>query len=213
MTEVTYLDTVPVRYSYTQPSMSRRGGVRLHPVKDGVMLMPWERGIQTRDQVGNKLRDVIHPVTGFCIGVVSPILGGEVNKGTSGSPTVEVCRGMVTRDSAGLYHDQDGRVIRTEAMGDCPLPTSKQNRNRSTGTQTRSAGRSGRSSAASGRAPDMRNVPGGTGRNGSITKADVHAFIKAMSKGRPVQVTPQVYALAKAALEARRADAARKMAQ
>lgn len=213
MTEVTYLDAVPVRYSYSQPSMSRRGGVRLHPVKDGVMLMPWERGIQTRDQVGNKLRDVINPRTGFCMGVVSPILGGQVNQGTSCSATVEVSRGMVERDNAGLYHDQDGRVIRTEAMGDCPLPTSKRNRDRSTGTQTQSAGRSGRSSAASTRTPDMRNVPGGTGRNGSITKADVHAFIKAMSKGRPVQVTPQVYALAKAALEARRADAVRKMAQ
>lgn len=212
MTEVTYLDAVPVRYSYTTPSMSRRGGVRLHPVKDGIMLMPWERGIQTRDQVGNKLRDVINPRTGFCMGVVSPILGGQVNQGTSGSPTVEVCRGMVTKH-AGLYHDQDGRVIRTEAMGDCPLPTSKRNRDRSTGTNTRSADRSGRSSAASARTPDMRNVPGGTGRNGSITRADVLAFIKAMAKGRPVQVTPQVYALAKAALEARRAEAARRMAQ
>lgn len=47
--------------------------MRLHPVKDGLIPMPDERGVTVRDKGGNKLIDVINPLTGYCVGVTSPL--------------------------------------------------------------------------------------------------------------------------------------------
>lgn len=47
--------------------------MRLHPVDDGLLRSPEERTLTTHDRGGNTLRDVIHPETGFCTGVTSPL--------------------------------------------------------------------------------------------------------------------------------------------
>lgn len=207
---VIVLDPEPVRYGWRAPSLSRRGGVRLHPIRDGVLRLPEERTLQMRDQCGNKLRDVTDPRTGFCSGVISPLIGGQVNKGTSGSATVEIKRALVIREGA-VYLDEEGRVIRTEAMGDSPLPTCKRNRGASNVPQTKKEPRNVALRAASGRPVDPRTVPGGTGANGEITREDVRAYLRALSKGRPHKETPDLLRMARKALEAKRAEAARKM--
>lgn len=48
--------------------------MRLHPVKDGLIREPSERGMTVRDSGGNPLVDVYNPETGFCTGVTSPMM-------------------------------------------------------------------------------------------------------------------------------------------
>jgi hypothetical protein len=52
--------------------------MRLHPVEDGLIPLPDERGLRTRDKSGNRLIDVVDPKSGFCVGVRSPLdCGGQ----------------------------------------------------------------------------------------------------------------------------------------
>lgn len=208
------LDADEVKYSYAVPSMSRRGGVRLHPIKDGVLRHPHERTVTHRDFMGNKLRDVIDPRTGFCMYAVSPVLGGRINKGTSGSATVEAARGNVTKHN-GHYFDAEGRHLRTTDMGDDeklpyvaapPRPTKPD-----TDTRAQKGGRGGNRRAANGAKPDAVMVPGGTGANGEITRADVEAYLKVLAKGRHYEINKKTLAMGRAALKAKREQAARKM--
>lgn len=205
MAELITLDAVPIKYGYHTPSMSRRGGVRLHPINDGVIRHSYERGVTHRDFMGNKLRDTINPQTGFCNGVISPVLGGRVGQGTSGSPTVESARGYVTKRDGHYFDGLTGTHLRTLDMGDEPLPSAPRSNDTAPTKKPRSVAPSGSKRAVS----DMSRVPGATGRDGRITKADVVAYLKAMAKGRPFAVTPQALKLGRAALEAKRADAAR----
>ena len=209
------LDTDEIRYSYTVPSMSRRGGVRLHPIKDGVLRHPHERTVTHRDFMGNKLRDVIDPRTGFCMYAQSPVLGGRINQGTSGSATVEAARGNVIKHN-GHYFDTEGRHLRTCDMGDDeklpyvaapPRPTKPD-----TGTRSQKGARSGKSGAGNGAKPKPDTVPGGTGANGEITRADVEAYLKVLAKGRHYEINKKTLAMGRAALKQKRAQAAKKMA-
>lgn len=194
----------PVHYGWRQPSMSRRGGVRLHPVKDGVLPMTREAYIRRRDMAGNKLQDVIDPVTGFCIGVRSALMSNPNNTplnprpGTSGSHNTETARADVTRQG-NVWLDDQNRVIRTCDMGDDPLPV----RRTSNLTQPSKGKRMRDPSAVS------ASIPGATGPGGRITDADCDALIIAMAKGRPVKITQAMRAAARDMLKQKRAEAAK----
>ena len=55
--------------------------MRLHPVKDGLIPLPHERGMTVRDKGGNRLVDVVDPETGYCVGTRSPLsVKGKVMK-------------------------------------------------------------------------------------------------------------------------------------
>lgn len=211
---VTLLDAEPIRYSYKVPSLSRRGGVRLHPVNDGTLLHPHERGVTKRDFMGNKLRDVINPITGFCTHVVSPVLGGKINQGVSGSPTVETERANVTKHN-GAYFDSEGRHVRTTDMGDDILPyvaAPPRAGDPNTGTRAQKKATTGNRGGRNGAKPQPDMVPGGTGRDGRITRSDVEAYLKALAKGRPYVIDKKSLAMGRAALEDMRKRAAAKMA-
>lgn len=47
--------------------------MRLHPVEDGLVPHPDERGMTRRDIGGNRLTDVTNPISGMCTGVTSPL--------------------------------------------------------------------------------------------------------------------------------------------
>lgn len=210
---VTVLDADEIKYSYAVPSLSRRGGVRLHPVKDGVLRHPHERTVTHRDFMGNKLRDVIDPTTGFCMYAVSPVLGGRINKGTSGSATVEAARGNVIKHN-GHYFDMEGRHLRTTDMGDDKLPyvaAPPRPDNPRNGAKSQKGGRTRKTGAVSGTPGTAVNVPGGTGANGEITRADVEAYLKVLAKGRPYEINKKTLAMGRASLKAKRAKVATKM--
>lgn len=207
--KVTVLDPQPVRYSYSQPSM-RRGGVRLHPVKDGVLPMGEQLCyIRKRDRSGQKLRDVIDPQTGWVINVTSnleacPNNHGAVRPGISGSHTVETRRADVVPavDTHGrkVYRDaESGRVIRTCDMAEAPIPSVK--------TATPTPAPKPQKERAMTRTPGRSTVPGATGPGGRITRSDCEALIRAMAatKGQaaPKVITKPMLAAAKAVLRDR----------
>lgn len=184
----TVIDPVPVRYSYKQPSLSRRGGVRLHPIRDGSAPIGESlTGMRYRDRAGNKLRDVINPITGYCIGAESSLesaprnpVGQPVQPGISGTHT-SYTRSACLERREGFWTDEDGTVIRTLDMGESPIPRSRV----CTGTKTVKEPRVRRTGT-----PNGRSVPGGTGAGGRITKSDCEALIRVMAKGRQVEITP-----------------------
>lgn len=111
--------------------------MRLHRIEDGLVPQPDERKLTKYDKGGNKLRDVVDPVTGMCTGVTSPLTVPDgtrimnptpVSGGKSKSapdvrfdPTREIYYELNrTRDS-----DPFGLVVRTVSDGDDPLPVTR----------------------------------------------------------------------------------------
>lgn len=213
--KVTVVDPVPVKYSYRQPSLSRRGGVRLHPIKDGTAPIGEAlTGMRFRDRAGNKLRDVVNPVTGYCTGVESALeseprnqVGQPVRPGVSGTHTSYTRSICLEKRAAGdreYWTDEDGTVVRTVDMGESPIPLSrvcpapkpqKERRVR------KSTGRTGTS------------VPGASGPGGRITRSDCDALIRAMAKGRKIEITPAMRKDARRMLEGLRRKAAKTLAK
>jgi hypothetical protein len=111
--------------------------VRLHPVEDGVVRNPDERGMTVRDSGGNRLIDVHNPLTGFCTGVTSPMTvrpgqsvidhkapnGGKAPSGADVlfSPKERVYYEPLQVPNGGRV----GIVVRTCADADGPLPVSR----------------------------------------------------------------------------------------
>lgn len=191
MRKITYLDPVPVRYNGSTPSMSRRGGVRLNPLTDGVIDMSASQHyIKTRDDHGQKLRDVTHPLTGMYSHSVSALesrpnwsVGQDQpsQPPVNGNPTgtLKLLPAEVRLDKSGnkVYLDEAGRRIRTTDMGEASgaaVPR-KPDATRTPKTQKR-----GRSVKSDGRTGGPR-VPG-TATGGRITDADVIAHIRAVVK-------------------------------
>lgn len=91
-------------------------------IDEGLVPQPHERGMRTHDRSGQKLRDVVDPETGFCIGVTGPMESDgtivRAAKGISASGP-----DLPERDEAtGLWWVGDERlVIRTLDMGDEPI--------------------------------------------------------------------------------------------
>lgn len=206
--KVTVLDPQPVKYGWAQPSL-RRGGIRLHPVRDGVLPMGEQLCfVRKRDRSGQKLRDVVNGVTGYFMYTVSALesaphndVGRPVQSGITGTHSVETRRGdvRVRRDQNGnrVYCDPEtGRPIRTCDMEDSPLPSIK------TATPTRVP--KPQKERAMARTPRPTGVPGATGPNGRITRADLEACVRAMAEkaGRPCPkvITPAMLNAAKAVL-------------
>lgn len=109
--------------------------MRLHPVKDGLIPMPDERGMTRRDSGGNKLVDVVSPDTGFCVGVRSAlsitgrvveaatIAGGSAKSGEDVRFDPESARHYeLVRDAA---TDPIGFVVRLTTDGDSSLPCTR----------------------------------------------------------------------------------------
>lgn len=199
------LAPVPVRYSYRQPSLSRKGGVRLHPLKDGVARMGEElTWLRTRDKSGQKLRDIVDPRTGYCVSVTSPLEGPVSGKGTSGSHNAQTKRAAVEVTEARghkLYVDEDGFVCRTLDHEDGPLPVSFVRPVTPPKKERRVRNSTGDSAPKE--KPRKRLIPGGTGPGGSITDSDCEALIRVMAKGREVKVTKAMLANAKMILKER----------
>jgi len=195
-----YLDAVPVRYGYRQPSMSRRGGIRLHPVADGQINM--EASVQylrTRDFTGQKLRDHVNPITGYFTHCTSLIESSPLNP--AGTPADQMKSGVSGADNAStrllpkktvdtaagrVYLDEDGRVIRTTAMGDSPVIARPPNSGADNAPKPVKKERSVSARASKRAAPD---VPGGTGPNGRISDSDVETYVRAVAKAHGREVT------------------------
>lgn len=106
--------------------------MRLHPVKDGLIPLPDERGMTRRDKGGNKLVDVVDPDSGYCIGTRSPLtIKGRVVEAatiTGGSGTdvrfdPESARYYeLVRDAA---TEPIGFVVRLTTDGDDSLPCAR----------------------------------------------------------------------------------------
>lgn len=210
---VTVIPQVPVRYNYSTPSMSRRGGTRLHPIRDGVAPMGEQLfWLRTRDTSGQKLADITHPRTGMCVGVRSPlecepnnVVGGPQMPGVSGSHNVETRRAAVQYvPEHKVYVDEEtGLVIRTTAMGDQLRPVACVLRSAQPKKERRVKRDNG------GNAKPGAHVPGGTGKDGAITKADCEALIRAMAKGRSVTITKDMMINARRLLIQKRNQAAK----
>lgn len=220
--KVTVLPQVPVKYGWQQPSMSRRGGVRLRP-SDGII--PYGENlyhIRRRDIAGNRLVDVTDPMSGFCIGVTSALESRPnndltVRPGVSGAHNTATRNGSAVRvesPKGRVYHEpwEDGivqaRVFRTTDMGDALLPVarvSKPATERKKGRTVKPSGRTGDTPA-----PTTPALPGGTGKDGRITKADCEAYLRVMMKGRNIPITKEMLALAKQAIKDRQAQMIKK---
>lgn len=109
--------------------------MRLHPVKDGLIPLPDERGMTRRDSGGNRLVDVVSPDTGFCVGVRSPlsiegrvveaaaIAGGSAKSGEDVRFDHESARYYeLVRDAK---TDPIGFVVRLTTDGDDMLPCTR----------------------------------------------------------------------------------------
>jgi hypothetical protein len=104
----------------------------LHPVKDGLIPMPHERGMTVRDKGGNRLVDVVDPQTGYCVGTRSPLsVKGKVMKAApiQGGSGEDV---RFDTDSARFYElvrkapsDPIGFVVRLTTDGDDSLPCTR----------------------------------------------------------------------------------------
>lgn len=209
----------PVAEDYSQipqvgPSLSRKGGIRLHPLRDGVIPLTTEARVRRRDIGGNLYTEVTNPSTGMCTGVTSPLTieGGPVLEPTPVVPVRNPKRdaGLLPQLAGnGVWTQGAGsarRVIRTVDQGDSPLPSLPPRR----GHQTRR-----------GAAPSAAQRAGGTptgGNRGASTRlpnALIDAYIlglaKQAAKGKPlppVKITPLMRRVARADI-ARKADIAR----
>jgi hypothetical protein len=107
--------------------------MRLHPVKDGLIPLPAERGLNVRDRGGNKLVDTIDPKTGFCTGVSSPLTLPEGHVLTAKPPSGGSGQDVRFDSESARYYDliresgsdPIGLVIRTVADGDELLPCTR----------------------------------------------------------------------------------------
>lgn len=111
--------------------------MRLHLVDDGLLRSPEERTLTTHDKGGNRLRDVIHPDTGMCTGVTSPLTipdGTRVIHPTpvSGAKSASTPDVRFDPDQAVYYElirnsdsDPFGLVCRTTSDLDGPLPVTR----------------------------------------------------------------------------------------
>lgn len=203
----TVLDPVPVKYGSAQPSL-RRGSVRAHPLKDGVINTNshLEYGL-TRDRNGNRITAVIDPTTGFCVGVRSNLMsapnncaGQPIKPGIAGTITrdTQVC--LIQRDLVGTYFTVDPastakRAIRTTTHGDDPLP----------GLRPSEPSQPLKERAVRNPSAPKRATPGATGPAGRITTADCDAMIRALAKGRPVQITAAMRKVARQLIKDRMA--------
>lgn len=201
---------VPVAEDYSQidrsgaPSLSRRGGIRLHPLRDGVI--PWEREpgrLLHRDSGGNVYQEVTNPATGMCQAVTSPLTieGGPVLEPTPVVPVHNPTRdaGILPQLDAntGVWYIGTGnsrRALRTVGMGDAALPSIPPRTGR--GTPTTTAQRA------------SRGADGASGRPGSPTvnrlpQALIDAYIQGLAErkaGRklpPVKITKLMRKLAR----------------
>lgn len=224
--KITYLPTAPVRYNYSTPSMSRRGGTRLHPINDGVLNpASSSQTLRTRDAFGGKLRDVTNPVTGMYSHSVSliesaplnPVGCDEIKSGISPNPTgqLRLLPSSVRLDKTGrkVYLDEAGRRIRTTDMGEeagaavprCATPST-----------TRRGGKRSGSVAPRPVKSSKPTVPGGTGPGGRITDDDIRSFVIAMGRkfGHEITViTPAMMRDGREALKLARKRAEQALAQ
>ena len=111
--------------------------MRLHPAKDGLIPEPSERGLTIRDSGGNRLSDVVSPLTGFCTGVTSPMTirpGQSVidhkapsgGKAPSGSDVLFSTKERVYYEPLQVPNGgRVGIVVRTCDDSDGPLPSSR----------------------------------------------------------------------------------------
>jgi hypothetical protein len=190
--KITYLDMVPVRYSGSVPSMSRRGGVRLNPVTDGTINMQAaQQYLRTRDSHGQKLRDVTDPRTGMYLRSVSALestpnygagMAEPASPPISGNPTgtLRMLASSVRLDAAGnkVYLDEAGRRIRTTDMGEVAGAAVPRQPDAARTTRKPRKGRTVNPRGANGGTP---RVPGTTS-GGAITDSDVVSYIRAMVK-------------------------------
>lgn len=223
--KITYLDPVPVRYSGSVPNLSRRGGVRVHPIKDGGLNpAAAQEQLRFRDRSGNKLRDVIDRNTGFVKSVVSaiesvPNYGAGMDKPVrpavsgSASGTLKMLPAEVLVDSAGnrVYLDEDGKRIRTLDMGEEPVGAVCRRAAPDGPAKTTKRGRSVETNGANGASPKPTRIPGTATGSSRITESDVIGFLSAMYRqaGKPVpkKFTAGQLADAKVVLKARMAQA------
>ncbi len=225
--KITYLPTAPVRYNGSTPSMSRRGGIRLHPVSDGTAnMVSSTQYLRTRDMLGGKLRDHVDPVTGLFTHT-SSLIESEANYGVgmdeptrpaiSGAPTgaLKYLPASVRVDSSGdrVYIDQDGRRIRTTDIGEGTIGAVPR---KPAPVRTPGNGKRGRGVDGGPRKPRAPRVPGATGANGRITDDDVRSYVIALGKSRGViidLVTPNMMRDGREALKLLRIQAAQVLAK
>lgn len=111
--------------------------MRLHVIDDGLIRLPEERGITTRDVGGNRLRDVTSRDTGMCTGVTSnltiPPGSGVIEptpvSGAKSASTPDVRYDPETTRYYELVRTSDsdpfGLVCRTTEDSDGPLPVTR----------------------------------------------------------------------------------------
>lgn len=108
--------------------------MRLHPVKDGLIPDPYERGLTRRDRAGNALIDTIDPSTGFCVGVRSPLTFPDgmsviTPKSPAGGTGTDTRFDAETARYYDLVRKSDsdpvGLVVRLESDGDGTLPCTR----------------------------------------------------------------------------------------
>ncbi len=225
---ITFLPQAPVRYNYQTPSMSRRGGTKLHFLKDGVLNpLSSQETIRTRDASGNKLRDVTNRLTGMHShswtmlesAIVNPIgtAPGRMKSGVSGSATgtLKQLPSSVRLDTQGrkVYLDENCRRIRTTDMHENPIGAVPARPAPSTTTRTRKRGANVAARPTKSAKP---TVPGGTGTGGRITDRDVQAYVQAAAakRGQTVTVfTPAMMQAGREALKLARFKAAKLIAE
>lgn len=199
------------------PSINRKGGLRLHPIRDGVIPLMREGRMVHRDSGGNVYQEITNPSTGMCMGVTSPLTIQESDKPVL-IPTPVVPVDNPKRDAGllpqfdlatGTWYEGSGsrvRAIRTVDMGDSLLP--------SVPTRRGHANRKGRAPQPT-RAPDGPSRPTKpTTTVPRLSNALIDAWIlgtaQKKAKGKPVptfKITPLMRRLARAEI-ARQADIA-----
>ena len=186
----TYLEQVPVRYSGSVPSMSRRGGVRVHPIADGGIDMERQAAMpKWRDSLGHNFREHEAPKTGFVTSVSSVVGSAQSKHGVSGGATGSLkylASKVVETGLDRVYLDESGRVIRTTDMGERPVIARPKNAGGSVPPKTQ---KRGRNVSPNPRKSARPTTPGGTGPAGRITDADVEAFVRAVAKKHGQTIT------------------------
>lgn len=91
-------------------------------IDEGLVKHPDERMLRTHDRSGQKLRDTVNPITGFCTGVTGP-MESDGHTVRAAKPTSGAGTPLPTRDErTGLWWVGDDRlVIRTTRTPDGPL--------------------------------------------------------------------------------------------
>lgn len=93
---------------------------------DGLYPHPEEKGVLHR-VAGQKLRDIVHPQTGFCVNAVTNTFNQyeatvRPAKGTSGAGAEPP---RFDTDARRWYDPKTGHVYRTTTDGEAPLPTTR----------------------------------------------------------------------------------------